>query len=435
MSEPDRFRGLFLHVANRQDGLLDGHDSEPGVRQRLAEHAARGTRSGALRDHVGVAWRYAVLSLIVVCAGAVALWRAKPDAPPMSFTVGDPPSPGNLGDLASASDDHALPLRFSEGTTIVLRPDARGRVVAVRARGADMILEAGRARVEVVPRPGGDWSVRAGPFAVRVTGTKFEIEYDPAVDAFSLELEEGKVLVSGCGFGEGRLVEAGRRATASCSRREMSVTPLDARADLPEHSASATVDPIPPAPPASFAEPREPRPVERSQVRGEPAMGRETRTWWELAREGRYSDAFELAREGFEEHCRRDGQAQVLLLGDAARLSGHAVEARRAYTLLRERFPGSPQAAQAAFGLGRLALYADADGVAAEHWFETHLRERPHGPLASLALGRILELRLQRGDAAGAAAIAREYLERYPTGPNAQDARKVLAAHGGEATR
>jgi TolA-binding protein len=123
------------------------------------------------------------------------------------------------------------------------------------------------------------------------------------------------------------------------------------------------------------------------------------------------------------------------LLGDVARLSGHSSEARRAYAAVRERFSGSSEAAQAAFALGRLALHANGDRIAAQQWFETHLRERPNGPLAAAAMGRLIELHLQASDTPGAAAVAREYVQRFPGGPQAGEARKVLEASGADEHR
>ena len=77
----------------------------------------------------------------------------------------------------------------------------------------------------------------------------------------------------------------------------------------------------------------------------------------------------------------------------------------------------------------------DEGGVAAELWFETCLRERPEGPLAPAALDRILELRVQRGDSDGARSVARAYVERFPSGPKAVEARQILEATGGETHR
>jgi TolA-binding protein len=163
-------------------------------------------------------------------------------------------------------------------------------------------------------------------------------------------------------------------------------------------------------------------------VKQAPTLAAAPPSWAELARAGKYAEAYELARASFDDECRADAADRVLLLGETARLSGHGAEARRAYTGLRERFAGSAEAAQAAFALGRLALDTSSDRVAAQHWFETYLLERPSGPLASAALGRLLELHVQAGDSDGAATLAREYLKRYPSGPRATAARQVLEA-------
>src|SRR5262249_14321181 len=112
-----------------------------------------------------------------------------------------------------------------------------------------------------------------------------------------------------------------------------------------------------------------------------------SRSWAELAREGRYDEAFELVRERFSQECHRGDRADVALLGNVARLRGHAREARLAYVTARDRFPGAAESNHAAFALGRLALEADGDRAAAQRWFETYLREAPGGALAPAALG------------------------------------------------
>src|SRR5262249_18613403 len=139
-----------------------------------------------------------------------------------------------------------------------------------------------------------------------------------------------------------------------------------------------------------------------------------------------YDDAYELVREDFDRECRDRGSADLRLLGDVARLSGHTGQARLAYIALRDRFAATPEAADAAFALGRLALEKEGDRVAAQRWFETHLRERPQGPLAAAALGRLMEL--EGGDPDRATLLAREYLKKYPNGPHAASAHKVLDA-------
>ena len=145
-------------------------------------------------------------------------------------------------------------------------------------------------------------------------------------------------------------------------------------------------------------------------------------SWSTLARQGHFRRAYETAAaSGFEAECERCAADELLLLGDTARLSGHADHARHAYLTLRRRFAGSTAAAQAAFHLGRLAGGGD-------RWFETYLAEQPGGPLAEAALGRLLEAAVQRGDVARARVLAKTYLERHPAGAHADQAREILGA-------
>jgi hypothetical protein len=81
----------------------------------------------------------------------------------------------------------------------------------------------------------------------------------------------------------------------------------------------------------------------------------------------------------------------------------------------------------AAFALGRIAFDQRADFGGATRWFRTYLAEQPEGRLARDALGRLMEARSRVGDAAGAQVEARKYLDRYPSGPHAEMARRLTA--------
>ena len=91
--------------------------------------------------------------------------------------------------------------------------------------GAEIVVEAGRARVEVVPHHGADYRLRTGPFDVEITGTRFVAAWNPVKDEFELDLEEGRVLVRGCGLGDGVKLEAGQRLEATCNPAKFSVRP------------------------------------------------------------------------------------------------------------------------------------------------------------------------------------------------------------------
>src|SRR5262249_26965358 len=85
------------------------------------------------------------------------------------------------------------PLRFSEGTVVVLAPGSRGRVDELRARGARMVLERGTLQAHVTHRLRSDWRFVAGPFEVAVTGTSLAVGWDPVRERFSTAVTEGAV--------------------------------------------------------------------------------------------------------------------------------------------------------------------------------------------------------------------------------------------------
>src|SRR5262249_29419737 len=112
---------------------------------------------------------------------------------------------------------------------------------------------------------------------------------------------------------------------------------------------------------------------------------------------------------------------------DAARLGGSPGRAVQALSALRARFPGSAEAASAAFILGRIAQDQSRDSAGAAGWFSRYLAEQPGGPFAADALGRVVEAADKQGDEAGARRAAERYLAAYPNGPHAGYASRVLA--------
>jgi TolA-binding protein len=405
------------HVASRLEPLVDARGSDDALRAKLAEHAAsRKAPASWTKPRVLVP----VFGFAAVAIAAAFLVVPRGGPPPLAFTVGTPERPGVLGETVTAPGSSGTSLRFSEGSRIALDPKARAKVARSTPKGADLVLEAGRAQLDIVPRAESAWRVQTGPFVVIVTGTRFDLDWNPATDHFSLALYEGKVTVSGCTFGEGKKLVAGERAEASCKAGKQSIAPLTTAAK----DGARTVQRSEPAVGAE----REPAHTANAEKPSEASHASATKDhdWPSLARSGRYGEAYALASSaGIVEECGRRGADDVLLLGESARLTGHAEDARLAYQAVRRRFGKSPEAAQAAFNLGRLEVRGGQKGAAAG-WFETYLREQPSGPLAQAALGRLLEARVELGDTRAARDTARSYLERYPAGPHAEAARKVL---------
>ena len=88
--------------------------------------------------------------------------------------------------LGVAAESEPVALRFSEGTEIELGPGSRGRVDDVSADGARVVLGGGVLRARVVHRPRTRWTVAAGPYAIDVTGTAFDVGWSDAGERLEL---------------------------------------------------------------------------------------------------------------------------------------------------------------------------------------------------------------------------------------------------------
>jgi len=314
------------------------------------------------------------------------------------------------GDWVSATESAGTPLTFSDGSTVLLQRGARARVSSVEPAGARLEITSGRAVVSVIHRAETDYRFSAGPYLVRVTGTRFELGWEEKTQTFFLEMLEGSVLVSGPElkgsqrFITGQRVELAPEAVKTEERdeAEVSVTRKKPPALGPTEDGLAA-----------------------DQRQEEPGQGRRAApalTWFELAHLGEHSSAIKAAeRLGIASIFAQEPGKRLLLLADSASYSGKTGLARRAFRTVRERFPGTNSASEAAFGLGRLN-----PGKQGVRWFEAYLAEMPSGPLAREALGRILESEAASGSSSRAATVAGRYMARFPTGPHAALARKLI---------
>ena len=300
---------------------------------------------------------------------------------------------------------HEIPLRFSDGTTVLLAPDTRGAVAEVTSDGARVAVARGAAVVSVVPKPTAKWIFDVGPFALVANGTRFEASWEPSRELFVLSVQDGSVRVSGPRIEGERTYVAGQQLRIALA--------IDGELVQDE-------TPVPPPPPPSAA----PTSVPSAAPPRAPAPRSPDASWRELAADGRYAEALSAALPTFDATCGSASATDVVALADTARLGGDAARARKAYRAVRTRFPGTPSAALAAFSLGRMASQEGSDSEAALH-FETYLREAPGDRLAREALGRAMESRDRTGDKAAARAHADEYVAKYPDGPHAKLARKI----------
>lgn len=321
---------------------------------------------------------------------------------------------------------------FEDGTAIELARGASGRVSDVRANGARFVLEDGAIDGRFAKRPGAAWSVHAGPWEIRVTGTEFGVAWDARRTALRVVMREGSVVVQGPGAEEGIGLRAGQTLEVG-EEGAIRVASIAGRAEgdraLAEQGGSSTstggsneAAPAPAPAPAVAAAP---------VTTGEPTAAR---PWPARVAAGDYDGVLaEADARGIDAVLGAASAADLSAVADAARYRGRSGLATRALQALRDRFAGTAAAANAAFLLGRMADDAGS-GAAAIRWYDAHLAEG--GAFAAEAMGRkMLAVRRSSGDAA-AASVARAYLERFPRGAHAPLARSLteIAAPSPEAT-
>jgi TolA-binding protein len=410
----ERLERLGKEVAAEQDRALAQDLSLGSVRARVV--ARRFGRPRQTRVWAAVA----VLS--AAAAGALVYHFARPRAP-LGATLGAHPLA--VGEWVSADQASAPQIRFSDGSEVTLSPGSRARLATLDATGAQLVLESGAANVHVIPNHGARYRLSLGPFAVDVTGTRFDVGFRPSDEQFTLSLHEGKVTVSGCVLGEGRTLLAGESLSASCRAGHFEISAIGSEPAAPDPSAASSEPSAPAgdvAPEATEKDARGVRALSQGKDASPPA------SWQSLARQGRFADAFSLIElDGFDAVVSKATPSDLALLADTARLAGKAADALTAYQALRVRGAGSAAAKQAAFSIARVhfdqrAAYADA-----ARWFRIYLAEQPGGPLAREAEGRLMESLSRAGDRSGARQVAERYVAKYPRGPHERFAQQLLA--------
>ena len=317
------------------------------------------------------------------------------------------------GAWVQTGENERLPVEFSEGSRVVLEPRSRVRVATVDPRGARMVLERGMVSATIVHRGDTRWSFDAGPFTVRVTGTELSVSWDPATEQFELEVQAGSVVVSGPLVEAGRTVRSGQRCEVRVRQASLEVSHVTRRSP---QAPSYEVTELPVLAPSTAPEPDAPEPRARS----------DRFSWQKLERQGKYAEAMRAADHvGLDQIYATAPAEELMALARTARLAGHADASARALRSCRVRFAGTTHAGTAAYLLGM-----SASPAAAATWFSTYLSEQPGGPLAREAAGRLIESHQRAGNAAAARDAAQSYLSRYPAGPHASFARKVLGQPG-----
>jgi transmembrane sensor len=398
----NRLEQLGRDVARMQD---EARTNRPGNEQ-AAQSFIRALRRS--RPRARPRWQLLLVAAVAALVPLAAVWV-------LHGRAGHPTASAvEVGQSLVATSGQSRPVAFPDGSGAILTPGAEVVVRELTESGAQVDVASGEVSFAVHHRDNTKWLVGAGPFRVHVTGTRFAVTWAPDRERFSLRLSEGSVVVSIENASHGDVKLAAPASLVVERGQWQSDTPASVASVLPP-SASPEVSAAPTSSAAEGNEPVDDRGAALSPTHAAP------KSWQDLSRSGDYAAAYESAsKRGITSLTETAASSSLLTLAEVCRFSGHAGEAAQILTRLRQRFPGTDDAATAAFELGR-------DGGGAS-WFRAYLAERPNGALALEASGRLLEALSRSGDRAAAHDAARAYLSRYPNGPHAAFARQLLGS-------
>jgi hypothetical protein len=385
------------------------------------ERAIRRRLSNAKRPRTPMAARVAALGVLVSIVLAVGLyWQRSTERSLLSYRIEN----GSLGadQTIVASGAQSARLRFSDGTEIKLQPNTTARVRHLSDRGAALALDSGQLRAEVVPSGHSEWRFDVGPYVIQVTGTVFDVSWEPDPDRFELKLEHGSVTVHAPVSNGPIPVRAGQWLTIRSRSNEITIrdlTTLNPSAPLARPEASSK--PVPDLAPATSAS---------GPIVAPPALSSHelagSESWSKALRLGHLDRIIlDAERRGLESSVNTVSSEDLSALADAARFSRRNDIARLALGAQRRRFSGSRRAVEAAFLLGKVAE-AERDNMGALKHFNQYLEEAPAGRYAGEALGRKMAIIQQTAGSAAAKATAMEYISKYPDGSYAAVARAIL---------
>lgn len=375
-------------------------------RARAAAWRGQG-RTVRARRHVAMG----AAGLAAAAALALALWHAGRDGQgPVRTTEGE--LPAVLETPAGAA--MAEVVHLDDDSRLVITPGAR--LVTEHNSGERFEARLDRGHVELEIEPGGPrrWRIEAGLATVEVLGTRFLVERGD--DSVRVEVLRGRVAVQDNVRGGREELSAGESTVVG---GESARSP-PARLPSDTEPSGEAVEAAPPAAEPEEAAPAQPTgAVERSR--------QQSPRWRDLARRGRYDDAWEvLGSSGLSRESRGASTEQLLELADVARLSGHPEDAVAPLERLLREHPGDGRAGLAAFTLGVVHMDQRAAPERAAGAFEQALELGLPAPLREDALARLAEARGRAGDFAGARRAAKRYLEHHPDGERAPDVARWL---------
>jgi transmembrane sensor len=310
--------------------------------QRLLQRAHAEDHPARLRPR-----RWWLLAPLAACAAilALGLHHVSGARAPLHFTLdGHEPA----ADYVASEAGRPRQVDFSDGSSLVLRSSGRLRVSNADSRGATLLLERGRLDASIRHRPSSRWRVDVGPYAVQVTGTRFDVTWEPDNGDFALALLDGQVAIRGPGISAPITLEVGQlfRANQTGSytvKTQAQVAPASLAVGSPGRK--------PAAPPSDVGQGASTEGPERAA--GPSAPNRPACDFAGPVSKGQFEATLSRARRlGIGTALAECPPRGLFALADAARYVGKLELAKSALLAIRKRSPGDTS--KAAFFLGRL---------------------------------------------------------------------------------
>jgi transmembrane sensor len=326
-------------------------------------------------------WRARLVTvavLLLLCLGGGITWRA--------FGQG----PRRIAEVNGQS------VRFSDGSSVrLLDRDAVLDVGSASASVVEVTLRTGSAEFTITPNPARRFVVHAGAADVTVLGTQFTVTREAA--RVRVAVIHGRVAVAYMG---GATVLTDGESNWFPRAEPLAPPPV--------------TDAAPPA--ASSA------PPPKALAPAAPEQHVERRRYIEHVSRGEYGEAYAAIQR--RPDLVGDDAADLLRAADAARFSGHPLEATRYLERVVREHARDSVAPLAAFTLGRIELSQLGHPTKAADAFARAYALAPQGSLAEDALAREVEASEAAGDHERARKLAGQYLARFPHGRRAESVRK-----------
>jgi transmembrane sensor len=355
------------------------------ISEEVLARVWRGIDARAPRGR-GRARVWALASAVAAAAAVIAFATfERRDRGPIRFADGRP-----LG--AVDAPPVGAVLWLSDGSRVDLAGGARFASLESNGISFVAVLERGSAHFEV--RPGGPrhWQIECGLATVEVVGTGFDCARAPG--KLRVSVQHGAILVRG-----ERVPDRARRLAAG--------------------ETLEVLDPPVPAEASKFpvAEPEAPAATAVAAALRPDPIAEAAGAWLELARGGHHREAFAaIGAQGLLRETKRLGVADLLVLADVARLSGHAASAVAPLERILRDFPGDPQAPLAALALGRLELDTLDRPAKAAAALNRALSLGVPLSLREDVRTRLVEAYARAGNRAASRSAAAAYLREYPDG-------------------